>query len=57
MYNDFMSRDLEQKRKSYQSQEKEICKDCKDRAGLPCLFVFGCEKLKQAEKALKGGLK
>ena len=54
MYNDILSFELEQKRKSYQSQEKEICKDCKDRAGLPCLFVFGCEKLKQAEQALGG---
>ena len=50
MYNDMLSFELEQKRKSYQSQEKEICKDCKDRAGLPCLFVFSCEKLKQTNE-------
>lgn len=47
MYDDFISYDLERKRKAYQSQEKEICKDCEDRAGLPCLFVFDCDKLKQ----------
>ena len=56
MYDDFISYDLERKRKAYQSQEKEICKDCKDRAGVPCLFVFDCDKLKQAEQALKGGV-
>ena len=57
MYNDMLSFELEQKRKSYQSQEKEICKDCKDRAGLPCLFVFSCDKLKQAKQALLKGVK
>ena len=55
MYNDFISQDLERKRNAYQSQEKEICKECEDRAGLPCLFVFDCDKLKQAKQALKGG--
>ena len=55
MYNDFISYDLERKRNAYQSQEKEICKDCEDRVGLPCLFVFDCDKLKEAEQALRGG--
>lgn len=55
MFDDFISYDLERKRKAYESQEKEICKDCKDRVGLPCLFVFSCDKLKQAERVLKGG--
>ena len=55
MYDDFISYDLERKRNAYQSQEKEMCRDCKDRAGLPCLFVFSCDKLKQAngERSVK----
>ena len=48
MYDDFISYDIERKRNAYQSQEKEICKECEDRAGLPCLFVFDCDKLKHA---------
>ena len=52
---DFISQDLERKRNAYQSQEKGICKDCEDRVGLPCLFMFGCDKLKQAKQALKDG--
>jgi hypothetical protein len=41
---DGISRELENKRKMYESQETKICKNCADRAGLPCLFVFSCEK-------------
>lgn len=57
MIDDAVSYELERKRNVYQSQEKEICKECEDRVGLPCLLVFDCDKLKQAEKALKGGAK
>ncbi len=53
MINDMKSLELEQMRNTYQSQEREICKTCKERAGLPCLFVFSCELLKQVKQMYK----
>jgi hypothetical protein len=38
--------ELNRLRTSYEQLEKDVCKNCEDRLGIPCLVAPRCEKLK-----------